>query len=520
MSVGMMLSLLTSSDSNGPFLSSSSPTNATFLPSFLPLPHVPDVNFSQGNEMAMTSFPTIMNGAYSHESKQLSLLQERTKFLEGQVMKLTIENNTLRTAFQCLAGAIGLRDMDPSQVDGTTFPQASTSPKSKLEAAPPTPTDYPSIRFWDREDWDKYLESPEGQTSKRGTMGYLEDKDGNPPSHETAKAIRKLLHGGWVELVHQELAPPSWGRLSASAHQFIHGLMETTYPHFKFTNNGWKLDYLASNTYPAWRKGNLDDSGRWKQKRGKDLKMEEDDDNDDDDDSLDEIGRKRKAGAIKSEESAPEKRFKGKHEVEDGNTLSTSAASLSPPASDDSEVVSPHPDPVCASAERDTNQYGGNNITPIDPLAALALAASKARYILPLLLPDTSQELQSSSTSSDKATTNTQPILELEHAVLPAATPTPFTIPATVDNAPVVSVNKSAKGGGKGRMCPGPAKNGRNLCAYRWCKQVPSNGMTEEFQKYYLGLTSAQQQAYDAEATALAASNNWDTKTICNGTLH
>ncbi|KAI6041824.1 hypothetical protein EDC04DRAFT_2601466 [Pisolithus marmoratus] len=398
--------------------------------------------------------------------------------------------------------------MDPSQVDGTTFPQASASPKSKLEAAPPMPTDYPSIRFWDREDWDKYLESPEGQTSKRGTMGYLEDKDGNPPSRETAKAIRKLLRRGWVELVHWELAPPSWGRLSASARQFIHGLMETTYPHFKFTNN-------VIHTQPGGREI-WTDSGRWKQKRGKDLKMEEDDDNDDDDDSSDEIGRKRKAGAIKSEESAPEKRFKGKHEVEDGNTPSTSAASLSPPASDDSEVVSPHPDPVCASAERDTNQYGGNNITPIDPLAALALAASKARDILPLPLPDTSQELQSSSTSSDKAATNTQPILELEHAVLPAATPMPSTIPATVDNAP-------GSVAGKGRMRPGPAKNGRNLCAYRWRKQVPSNGMTEEFQKYYLSLTSAQQQAvqaYDAEATALAASNNWDTKTICNGTLH
>ncbi|KAI6014215.1 hypothetical protein BKA83DRAFT_4129811 [Pisolithus microcarpus] len=222
---GIMSSLLTPNESNGLLLASSSPTSMTFQPSF-PLPHVPDVNFSQGNEMAMTSFPTFMNGAYSHESKQLSLLQERAKLLEGQIVKLTIENNTLKTAFQCLAGAVGLRDMDPCQVDGTTFPQATASLKSKVELAPPTPTNYPSIRFWDREDWDKYLESPEGQTSKRGTMGYLEDKDGNPPSREMAKAIRKLLRGGWVELVHRELVPPSWGRLSTSTRQFIHGLME------------------------------------------------------------------------------------------------------------------------------------------------------------------------------------------------------------------------------------------------------------------------------------------------------
>ncbi|KAI6014223.1 hypothetical protein BKA83DRAFT_4129862 [Pisolithus microcarpus] len=83
----------------------------------------------------------------------------------------------------------------------------------------------------------------------------------------------------------------------------------------------------------------------------------------------------------------------------------------------------------------------------------------------------------------------------------------------------LTSVNKSAKGG-KAKMCLGPAKNGRNLCAHHWCKQVRSNGPTEEFQKYYIGLTSTQRQAYDDEATALATSNNWDMETVCSGTLH
>ncbi|KAI6039612.1 hypothetical protein EDC04DRAFT_2603042 [Pisolithus marmoratus] len=351
----------------------------------------------------MTSFPMIMNGAYSHESKQLGLLQEHMKFLKGQVMKLTIENNTLRMAFQCLAGAISLCDMDPSQVD--------------------------------------------------------------------VKAIWKLLCGGWVELVHEELTPPSWGRLSTSACQFIHGLMETTYPHFKFTNNGWKLNYLASNTYPAWQKGNLDNS----RSQNGDLKMEEDDDNDDDDNSLDEIGRKWKVGAIKLEESVPEKQFKDCK----GNMRW--------------KMVTHHPPQLVHSC-------------PLLPMTV--------RLFLPIL---------TLCMSSEKAVINTQPILELEHANLPAVTPMPSMTPTMVDNAPVVSVNKCAKGGSKGRMCPGPAKNGCNLCAYHWCKQVPLNGMTKEFQKYYLGLTSAQQQvvqAYDADATALAASNNWDMKTICNSTLH
>ncbi|KAI6004689.1 hypothetical protein EDD15DRAFT_2359418 [Pisolithus albus] len=137
MSVGMMSSLLTSNELNGSLLTSPSPTNMAFQSSF-PLPHVPDVHFSQANEVLMTSFPTFMNGTYSHESKHLGLLQERTKLLEGQVMKLTIENTTLRTAFQCLAGAMGLCDVDPCQLDSTSFLQTSTLLKPKVEPAPPT----------------------------------------------------------------------------------------------------------------------------------------------------------------------------------------------------------------------------------------------------------------------------------------------------------------------------------------------------------------------------------------------
>ncbi|KAI5987578.1 hypothetical protein EDC04DRAFT_2912923 [Pisolithus marmoratus] len=207
--------------------------------------------------------------------------------------------------------------------------------KPKEEVAPPTPGDYPSIHFWDHEDWDKYLKSPEGQTSKQGTIGYLEDKDGNLPLCKTAKAIHKVLHGGWVELINQELAPPSWGRLSASAWQFIHSLMESAYLDFKFANNGWKLDYLASMTYPAWQKRSLDDNGKWKQKKGKGPKIK---DNEDKDDSTDEVGMKQK-GLVKSKEAGPVKQFRGNSKEEDDLTPPTSTTLLSPLLSDAS--VSP-----------------------------------------------------------------------------------------------------------------------------------------------------------------------------------
>jgi len=84
--------------------------------------------------------------------------------------------------------------------------------------------------------------------------------------------------------------------------------MEKAFPMFKLANNGWKLDYLASNSYSAWRKWKLDANCRWKKKE-KGVKVEDDNDNDDDDDDDDEVGIKHKGSRCKSE--APEKKFKG-----------------------------------------------------------------------------------------------------------------------------------------------------------------------------------------------------------------
>ncbi|KAI6035907.1 hypothetical protein BKA83DRAFT_4119883 [Pisolithus microcarpus] len=486
--------------------------------------------------MSMTSFPgTFMNGAYSHEMKQSNVLQEQIRCLDGEVMKLTVENTTLRTAFQCLAGAVGLRNVDPCQFTGTSFPQVSMS--SQQQEPRPTWETSPLIRFWDREDWERYLESPEGLKSKRGTLGYLEDEDGNPPSPKTGKAMRKLLRGGWAELVNRQLAPTSWGRLSASGHKFIHDLMENAYPMFRFATNGWKLDYLASTTYPAWRKVHLDDNGRWKLKKGKELKTEDDDEDDEDenDDGTGEVGMKRKAMQHVFKTEAPDKKLKGM-------TLSASPAALpSPPPSDTSlspsEVStkglpptmhepsladstddnqgpflfhdSPCTEESIAQCDSDTAATA-SKIT-INPLAALALAAHKVREMPPLPPHDTSQKPAVAIETQSSA----GPVVELADAVLPATT-----VSAMANNSKVDSVCKSSKGSGKAKMRPGPTKNGRNLCTHRWRKQVQSSRSTEEFQKYYNGLTAIQQKGYDDEAAALVANKNWDTKSICNGTLY
>ncbi|KAL4080509.1 hypothetical protein J3A83DRAFT_4184547 [Scleroderma citrinum] len=385
------------------------------------------------------------------------------------------------------------------------------------------------IQFWYWEDWDKYLESPEGQGSKQGTLGYLKDEKGDPPSDQIAKVIQKVLHGGWAELMNRQVVPTTWGRLSASSCKFIHELMENNYPMLKFVHNRWKLNYLASTNYPAWQKTNLDNSGRWKLKKGKGSKLE------DKDDSMDEIGKKWKLShhTFKSEEL--EKKFRGSYKGDNNITWSSSTTSLSPSPSDSStslglvqpsselssEDFSPEMftdnkhskdlnptlfhDGLFTNMEKESIQCGLNTPTTasnlhINPLDALTAAANKAQEILPLPSVNVSQGSQSNFKAATETQLGASPILELADAILLAPI---STVPAVPEDNSAASVSKSAKGSTKAKMCLGPTKNEQNLCTHHWCKQIQSSGSTEEFQKYYNSLGAEQQKAYDDKATAL-----------------
>ncbi|KAG1823834.1 uncharacterized protein BJ212DRAFT_1326866 [Suillus subaureus] len=110
-------------------------------------------------------------------------------------------------------------------------------------------------------------------------------------------------------------------------------------------------------------------------------------------------------------------------------------------------------------------------------------------------------------------------------------------LPSSIDpplKAPLANDSADSKGkkgkaddfaSGKGtsktskKMRPSPTRNGRNLCALRWLKQIKTDGTTEEFCLYYVDLTAEQRKNYDDEASALVASNTW-VKNVCDGAMH
>ncbi|KAL4080259.1 hypothetical protein V8B97DRAFT_2020918 [Scleroderma yunnanense] len=249
---------------------------------------------------------------------------------------------------------------------------------------------------------------------------------------------------------------------------------------FKFTHNGWKLNYLASMSYPAWQKTNLDNNGRWKLRKGKGLKVE-DNNNNNNNNSTDEISKKQKSShhACKLEEL--EKKFKESYQGKDNIPQSSSLSSLSPPPSNSSALL------------------GSVQLSP-------KLSSKDFPPTMQEIYPPPSVNISSGSTAMTRMQLGASPILELADTILPAMM---STIPTVPEDNPAVLVSKLTKGSGKAKMHPGPTKNGwyvedsahiyhsflpRNLCTHHWCKQIQLSGCTEEFQRYYNGLTAEQRK--------------------------
>lgn len=74
------------------------------------------------------------------------------------------------------------------------------------------------------------------------------------------------MHLMWNNLAAQKCASFIWGQTTASVHNYFHSYMEDKWPILKLYNNGWKLNELASVTYPRYKWLYLDNKGHLKAK--------------------------------------------------------------------------------------------------------------------------------------------------------------------------------------------------------------------------------------------------------------
>ncbi|KAL4062028.1 hypothetical protein J3A83DRAFT_4196274 [Scleroderma citrinum] len=369
-------------------------------------------------------------------------------------------------AFQCLAGSVGLQDMDSCQVDArTSFSQAS-KPKEELC---PTWENYPSIQFWYWEDWDKYLKSPEGQGTSTNYPAWqkmnldnsgrwklkkckgpkLEDEDNS--TDEIGKK-RKLLHHTFKS---EELEKKFRGS-------------------YKGDDN---ITWSSSATSLSPPSSNLSTS----------------------------LGSVQLSSELSLKDFPPEMLTDNKHSKD-----------LDP---------TPFCDSLFTNVEKESIQCGVDTPTTasnlhINPLDALTAATNKTQEILPPPSVDVSQGSQSNFKAATETQLGASPILELADAILLAPI---STVPAVPEDNSATSVSKSAKGSTKAKMHLGPTKNG---CGSTEEFQKYYNSLAAEQQKAYddkatmLVWIVFYTVCHRLNALGQVTSNNWDTKSICNSILH
>ncbi|KAG0699212.1 hypothetical protein DFH29DRAFT_1002168 [Suillus ampliporus] len=544
-----------------------------------PLPEDP---FESGNSHGQyIPQPAFHQGAYIHDRQQVMVLQDRCKMLELEVVKLTTERDSIKEMFERLASSTGrLQQADPLQLN---TPLISISP---TDSKRPSRATHPNVRFWEQIDFQKWCDTPAGQghSSSPVNLVYLEDENGRTISSRTIKAIRRVLRGGWSELVTRKIAPHSWGKLSASGRQLIHNFMEHEFPLFKLANNGWKLDHLATTTYPAWRRNNLDANGDWKS--GGNIKKE-------DNNTTSITNALRVMEKALTQENASrwpnQSSAKGEKRKEKvcycfglNTTLTqlylscscshiTSALASLSPLSHQHLLLSYHRlllsyhslllshQPLLLSHQHLLLSISTSPTlvplplplaSPLSPLASpplpLASLSPALASMLPLIQPIVTVDAPAppnAVSNADKENippesqlipapkpvriTIVNPLSTLALCAANMQFPTPPSPPApalkcevqkaTVNSNPAEPMSKPKKA--KGKMRPSQTRNGRNLCAHRWLKQIKTNGTTDEFGVYYMSLAENQRTAYDKEVTDLVAADKWD-KTIGQGRMY
>ncbi|KAI5990767.1 hypothetical protein EDD15DRAFT_2369542 [Pisolithus albus] len=265
--------------------------------------------------------------------------------------------------------------------------------------------------------------------------------------------------------------------------------METAFPFLKFAENGWKLEYICTRSYPAWSKRYLDESGSLKRTTCDTIKEEAVDEAEEDFQDQKFSGKKRKS------HTEMDRSHNKKPKVETSSAVNPPNATRVPEVTQPArlpEEITETSQQVSATASNKENMPVISEVTQpsisYNPMSLLAAAMDKVKMTPLPSMPEPSIKCDSVLTRAP----GTKHPLE-----------------------PPTDTSKRTK------FRPSGTKNGQNLCILRWLKQVNTNGQKEEFRVYYeKTLTATQREDYDNEAKQLVKDNGWVKAVIENGKVY
>ncbi|KAJ7075032.1 hypothetical protein B0H15DRAFT_868189 [Mycena belliarum] len=203
--------------------------------------------------------------------------------LQQDILSLTIQNNTLQSAYLTLATSIPqIFTLIPNPMGITvanTNQLVSDAPKSAAHIHLLKQDDFPDVRWWTQKEWRRHQSASDDHVSfersgnhsddsedddeKPNVLGFLEQHDGTPFTPDEIDYARQCARLEFQSLLQRKLAPITWSQSSAEVTNNFRRNMIAQIPALNYGKNYWKVDAVGTNVYAQWaryRKNDLKDS--------------------------------------------------------------------------------------------------------------------------------------------------------------------------------------------------------------------------------------------------------------------
>jgi len=101
------------------------------------------------------------------------------------------------------------------------------------------------VNFWMHENSKKWDSTADAQGFQRGSLPFLEHKNGDPITPSEQRAIMKLFRAVWFGLRQRGIALISWGRAILDARNALHEGVSRIHPELAHCDRYWKIKHIA-----------------------------------------------------------------------------------------------------------------------------------------------------------------------------------------------------------------------------------------------------------------------------------
>jgi hypothetical protein len=121
------------------------------------------------------------------------------------------------------------------------------------------------VKYWYRHEWTAadnnqvaHIGGPQGKAraaqGENVSLKFVEDENGKVIDGFRATVMRRFARELWASLNNIGKAPKTWGRVDAAVAAQYRNEMERRFPELRLGDNHWKVDLIATLSYPSWYK--------------------------------------------------------------------------------------------------------------------------------------------------------------------------------------------------------------------------------------------------------------------------